>query len=90
IECTRPRGVVVQVGMGGDMPVPVQAVTTKEIDLRGAFRFHSEFATAVDWLGKGLVDVKPLISATLPFERAHEAFDLASDRARAMKVQLAF
>jgi L-idonate 5-dehydrogenase len=34
--------------------------------------------------------VKPLISATLPFTRAHEAFELANDRSRSMKVQLAF
>jgi L-idonate 5-dehydrogenase len=34
--------------------------------------------------------VKPLLTETLPFERATEAFELASDRSRAMKVQLAF
>ena len=41
-------------------------------------------------MGKRLIDVKPLLTATLPFERAVEAFELASDRSQAMKVQLAF
>ena len=41
-------------------------------------------------MGAGLIDVKPLISATLPFHSAVEAFDLAGDRTRAMKVQLSF
>ena len=39
---------------------------------------------------KGLIDVKPLITQTLPMDRAVEAFDLASDRSRAMKAQIAF
>ena len=41
-------------------------------------------------IGKGLVDVKPLISATLPFANPTEAFELAMDRNQSMKVQLAF
>ena len=45
---------------------------------------------AVTLIGKGLVDVKPLISATLAFANPTEAFDLAMDRSRSMKVQLAF
>ncbi|MGL5139279.1 MAG: L-idonate 5-dehydrogenase, partial [Beijerinckiaceae bacterium] len=36
------------------------------------------------------IDVKPLISATFPFADAVEAFELASDRSRSMKVQLGF
>ena len=34
--------------------------------------------------------MKPLISATLPFAQATEAFELAMDRTQSMKVQLAF
>jgi len=37
-----------------------------------------------------MIDVKPLISATLPFTQALAAFELANDRSRSMKVQLAF
>ena len=41
-------------------------------------------------MGEGLLDVKPLISATLPFQEAIAAFELASDRSRSMKVHLTF
>ena len=84
-------GVIVQLGLAGaEMSLPFNTVVAKEFDLRGAFRFHEEFALGVELLRKGLIDVKPLISATLPFTSAKQAFDLASDRQRAMKVQLAF
>ena len=44
IGALRPRGVIVQLGLGGDMTVPMQTITAKELDLRGSFRFHEEFA----------------------------------------------
>jgi L-idonate 5-dehydrogenase len=90
IEVVRPGGVIMQLGLGGDMTIPINAITAKEIDLRGSFRFNEEFALAVELIGKGLIDVKPLISATVPFVDATAAFELATDRARSMKVQLAF
>ena len=79
-----------QLGLGGEMKIPVNALVTKELQLRGTFRFDEEFQLAVDLMGKGLVDVKPLLTEIVPFEQAVAAFDLASDRSRAMKVQLAF
>ncbi len=89
-DALRPRGVIVQVGLGGEMTLPVNTIVAKEFDLRGAFRFHEEFATAVALLNQGLVDVKPLISATLPYRDASRAFALAADRSQAMKVLLDF
>jgi L-idonate 5-dehydrogenase len=47
-------------------------------------------AIAVDTIGTRRTDVRALLTATLPVERAVEAFELASDRSRAIKVQLAF
>ena len=90
VDAVRPRGVIVQLGLGGDMSLPVNTIVAKEFDLRGAFRFHEEFATAVALINKGLVDLKPLISATVPFRDAGKAFRLAADRSQAMKVLLDF
>ena len=90
IGALRPGGVIVQLGLGGDMKVPVQAITAKELQLRGSFRFHGEFFTGVSLMQKGLIDVKPLISHVLPFDQAVAAFELASDRSQAMKVQIDF
>ncbi|MGZ7030134.1 MAG: L-idonate 5-dehydrogenase, partial [Terriglobales bacterium] len=89
-DALRPRGIIVQVGLGGEMTLPINTIVAKEFDLRGAFRFHEEFAVAVELLNKGLVDVKPLISATLPYRDAGRAFKLAADRSQAMKVLLNF
>ncbi len=90
IVAMRPRGVVMQLGLGGDMTIPMQALTAKELDLRGSFRFHEEFAMAVKMMQLGQIDVKPLISHSLPLEDAVAAFELASDRTKAMKAQIRF
>ena len=89
-DALRPRGIIVQVGLGGEMTLPINTIVAKEFDLRGAFRFHEEFAMAVELLNKGLVDVKPLISATLSYRDSARAFTLAADRSQAMKVLLNF
>jgi L-idonate 5-dehydrogenase len=89
-DALRPRGIIVQVGIGGEMTLPINTIVAKEFDFRGTFRFHEEFGIAVDLLNKGLVDVKPLISATVPYRDAGRAFALAADRSQAMKVLLDF
>ena len=85
-----PRGVIVQLGIGGDMRLPMTQITAKELELRGSFRFHEEFALAVELMQKGLLDVTSLITHSIPLARAEEAFTLASDRRQAMKVQISF
>ena len=85
-----PRGVLITVGMGGEISLPMTQIVAKEVDLRGTFRFHGEFATAVQFLNNGLFDGKPVITAVLPVSRALEAFDLAGDKKQSLKVQIAF
>ncbi len=58
--------------------------------MRGSFRFHEEFGLAVDLINKRRVDLSPLLTGIFPVERAVEAFELAGDRSKAMKVQLSF
>ncbi|MEQ4724392.1 hypothetical protein [Nonomuraea sp. B19D2] len=62
-------------------------VVTREITMRGAFRFDHEFDDALSLLASGLA-VDPVISHTRPLARAVEAFDLAGDRSMAAKVLL--
>jgi L-idonate 5-dehydrogenase len=90
LELMRPGGVMVQVGIGGEMTLPINTIVAKELQLRGTFRFDPEFELAVRLMGDGLLDVKPLISASLPYQSAVEAFELATDRSKSMKVQLTF
>ena len=86
----RPRAVIVQVGLGGEFTVPINTIVAKEFDLRGTFRFHEEFATAVRFIDRGLIDVRPLLTETVKLADAVKGFELAADRSRAMKVQISF
>lgn len=90
IQALRPRGLIAQIGLGGDTNLPMMAITAKELELRGSFRFHDEFAVGVELMRKGLIDVKPLISKSLPIDQAVEAFELASSRQETIKVQISF
>ncbi|ANF56886.1 L-idonate 5-dehydrogenase [Halotalea alkalilenta] len=90
LEVARPRATIVQVGMGNDVQVPLSILVVKEISLRGTFRFIEEFEAAVATLGRDDFDVAPLLTQVLPVERAVEAFELAGDKRRSMKVQLSF
>lgn len=90
VPALRPGGTIVQLGLGGDMTLPLQAMTAKELVLKGSFRFHHAFPLAVDMMRRGRLDVAPLITQTLPVDQAVEAFELASDRSQALKVQIAF
>ena len=85
-----PRGILVTVGMGGDMSLPMTQLVAKEVDLRGTFRFHAEFATAVQFLNEGLINGKPVITGILPMDKAVEAFELACDKSQSLKVQIEF
>ena len=86
----KPRGTVIQLGMSGNMVVPMQFITTKEITLKGSFRFHEEFALGVSCLLNGAIDILPLLTHSIPFKKAIEAFEIANDRSKSLKVQLVF
>ena len=86
----RPRGTIVQVGVSGGADIPINALVGKEIRLVGTHRFHHEFAVAASLIREQRIDVKPIISKTLPMERIAEAFGIARDRSSQMKVQLSF
>jgi L-idonate 5-dehydrogenase len=90
LDAMRPRGVVVQLGLGGDVSLPQNLVVAKELEIRGSFRFHAEFALAVRLINEGRVDLHPMVTGAYPLGQAREAFELASDRSRSMKVLLDF
>lgn len=87
----RPCARMVQVGLTGDnVSLPLNMLTAKEIELVGTFRFHEEFGWAVTALAQRHIDPALLLTEVMPLESARAAFELASDRSRAMKVQLSF
>jgi L-idonate 5-dehydrogenase len=91
LRLVRRGGVVVQLGMlpPGQSPFPGNLVVSREIELRGAFRFDVEFDEAI-----ALLATEPrfdaLVSAVVPLGEAESAFALAADRSRSCKVLLDF
>ena len=90
IEVVRRGGTVVQIGnlAAGPLPIPANAIMSKELDVLGAFRFGDEFGRAVDLIVDGKIDVGSLITAEMPMAQAPEAFALAADRGQSIKVVL--
>lgn len=74
----------------GSVAGPMNRLMTKELTLVGPFRFGEEFAWAVDYLVSGRIDVAPLYTGRFGIDRLDEAFHLAADRTRSMKVQIGF
>jgi L-idonate 5-dehydrogenase len=91
-EVVRAGGVIVQVGMlpPGEVPVPANRLMAREIDYVGAFRFHAEYRRAVGLLASGRIDVVPILTHDLPLSRGSEAFEIAADRTRSIKVHVHF
>ena len=90
VESVRPLGTIIQVGVAGELPVSVNLLVSKEIELKGTHRFHAEFAEAVRLIDTAAIDVEPIVTDSYPLERAREAFEIAADRSRSVKVQLTF
>lgn len=90
LEVLKPRGTLVQLGLGGDISIPQNTIVAKEIEVKGTFRFHEEFGQAVDLINQKRVDFSPLLSEIYPVADAVKAFEVAGDRSRSMKVQLSF
>jgi L-idonate 5-dehydrogenase len=86
----KPRGTIVAVGVSSGKDIPFNMLVGKEINLRGTHRFHAEFPLAARVIAERRVDVRPIITSTLPMERIRDAFDIVRDRSKELKVQLSF
>ena len=90
IATVRPRGLIVQVGVTGDITLPLNAIVGKELRLIGSQRFETEFTLALDLIATRRIDVRPIISHRFPIDEAIQAFEQAGDRSASCKVQLTF
>ncbi len=86
----KPRGTIVQVGVTGDITIPLNLLVGKEIVWRGSQRFDAEFGEAAALISSRAIDVRPILSHHFPLEQAVEAFEQAGDRSVACKVQITF
>lgn len=76
IHVLRNGGTYVQGGMGrSEIHFPIMAACSKELNLKGSFRYGSgDYKLAVHLVSSGKVDVRRLITGTVKFEDAEQAF----------------
>ncbi|MBB4120964.1 NAD(P)-dependent alcohol dehydrogenase [Martelella radicis] len=89
-ELVAPGGTVVFVGMPIDpVPVDIVGLQAREARIETVFRYANVYDRAIALIASGKVDLKPLISDTVPFEKSVEAFDRAVEqRPEDVKVQI--
>lgn len=88
LDLPRPGGTVVVVGLPvAPVAFDIATASTKEIRIETVFRYAHQYDRAIALMGSGRVDLKPLISATFPFEDSITAFDRAVE-ARPADVKL--
>lgn len=90
IRCLRPRGILVQVGVAGTTPLPLNMMVAKEIAYLGTHRFGPEFAEAAKMIDGRRIDVSPILTHSFAPEDCLAAFQTSLDRSRAVKVQICF
>ncbi|KAF9691883.1 hypothetical protein EKO04_010012 [Ascochyta lentis] len=76
IHALRMGGTYVQGGMGKpDINFPIMAMCTKELNVKGSFRYGSgDYQTAVDLVASERISVKELITGKVSFDEAEKAF----------------
>jgi L-idonate 5-dehydrogenase len=90
IELVRPGGIIVQIGTLGaaDIPLPVNRLMNKEINLIGSMRYGSVFDEAIRLVAAKRINLRPLINGVFPLDDARQAFEFMADKARSFKVQI--
>ena len=90
LSSASPGGKVVEVGIlpGGQSEIPFSQAFAKELDILFVLRQNLQFSPAVDMLAEGKLDPLPLLSASFAFNDFEQAFALARDKSKAIKVQL--
>jgi L-idonate 5-dehydrogenase len=90
LELVNKGGTIVQIGsIARPVELPANLIMAKELTLLGSFRYGEVYELAMNLLSTRRTDVRPLVSATFPYEEAPQAFRLASERGETVKVQVA-
>lgn len=81
IRALRPAGKAVVVGMGPgeEMSVPLSFIQNNEITLTGIFRYANTYQDAIDLVASGLIDLKSIITSYYSLEQTEQALQAAKN-----------
>ncbi|MCO5590043.1 hypothetical protein L7F22_044012 [Adiantum nelumboides] len=81
---TQPSGLVFVIGVGSSFlkNFPFMHFSTNEITLKFLFRYRDTWPRAIRLVSAGKIDVKKIVTAQFPLERAKEAVEHAADRTK--------
>jgi L-iditol 2-dehydrogenase len=78
---TQPGGLVLVIGVGKSyINLPFMQFSTNEIALKFLFRYRDTWPRAIRLVSSGKIDVKKIVTAKFPLERAKEAVEHAANR----------
>jgi L-iditol 2-dehydrogenase len=92
MAATRPAGVVILVGLPPDPMVELDIVSaaSREVDIRGQFRYANCYPPAIQLTRAGRVDVTSLVTHHFPLSQTPEALRFADEaKSEALKVMIA-
>jgi len=89
IAAPRSAGVCVLLGLPPDPMVEIDMVgaASREIDIRGEFRYANCYPTAIELVAAGRIDLRPLATHHFALDQVREALEFADkNKASSMKV----
>ncbi len=91
LAAVRPGGVAVLVGLPPESMVEIDlvAAASKEIDIRGQFRYANRYPPAIALTAEGRIDVASLVTHHFPLEKVAEALRFSDEqKAESLKVMV--
>jgi L-iditol 2-dehydrogenase len=90
IASVRKGGTVTLIGnIAPQVTIPLQAVVSRQLRLQGTAASSGEYPQAIDMIARGVIQVKPLITAIAPLEEGPRWFDrLHAHEPNLMKIVL--
>jgi L-iditol 2-dehydrogenase len=81
LAVTRPGGVAVLTGLppGSMVELDIVSAASKEIDIRGQFRYANRYPPAIELTAAGRIDVGSLVTHHFPLTQAEEALRFADE-----------